>query len=297
VIVAVTMGGGVAAAYTGRRPDPVQEIAHSVIGAPAPEPTLRAAAPEADPTRTADTQGGSPEPTEQPSPEPTAPDGPSDDTSPQPEPTPTPTSAPSASGAPEPDPTPTADPPPPPPAARATIDATSHLVAYAGTVVVSGRVLTAAGDPVTEHAALLQRRTADGWVGVRRVRTNAAGEVSATSAPVTGLAAYRWVTRPGVSSATWQVRVAATLTATGEVGDTSTTISAATSGAATGDRVVLVTRINGTARVVGRARVAAGGTASFTFRTPARERAFAVRLLATRDHTGARATVVVTPPA
>ena len=37
VVVTVALTSGVAAAYTGRLPDPVQQIAHSVIGAPAPD--------------------------------------------------------------------------------------------------------------------------------------------------------------------------------------------------------------------------------------------------------------------
>src|SRR5690349_886758 len=38
VVITVALSSGVAAAYTGHLPDPVQQIAHSVIGAPAPEP-------------------------------------------------------------------------------------------------------------------------------------------------------------------------------------------------------------------------------------------------------------------
>ena len=37
VVVTVALTSGVAAAYTGHLPDPVQELAHSVIGAPAPD--------------------------------------------------------------------------------------------------------------------------------------------------------------------------------------------------------------------------------------------------------------------
>src|SRR5262245_41677434 len=39
VVVTVAVTSGVAAAYTGHLPDPVQQIAHTVIGAPAPDPT------------------------------------------------------------------------------------------------------------------------------------------------------------------------------------------------------------------------------------------------------------------
>src|SRR3954454_10838318 len=38
VVLTVALSSGMAAAYTGHLPDPVQQIAHSVIGAPAPAP-------------------------------------------------------------------------------------------------------------------------------------------------------------------------------------------------------------------------------------------------------------------
>ncbi len=43
--MAVALSAGAAAAYTGNLPDPVQQLAHTVIGAPAPEtPAPRAEA-------------------------------------------------------------------------------------------------------------------------------------------------------------------------------------------------------------------------------------------------------------
>src|SRR4029079_18281004 len=45
VVLTVAMTSGVAAAYTGHLPDPVQQIAHSVIGAPAPEPAATRTGP------------------------------------------------------------------------------------------------------------------------------------------------------------------------------------------------------------------------------------------------------------
>ena len=41
VVVTVALTSGVAAAYTGNLPDPVQQVAHSVIGAPAPDTDAR----------------------------------------------------------------------------------------------------------------------------------------------------------------------------------------------------------------------------------------------------------------
>ena len=42
VVVTVALSSGVAAAYTGHLPDPVQRLAHTVIGAPAPRARARA---------------------------------------------------------------------------------------------------------------------------------------------------------------------------------------------------------------------------------------------------------------
>jgi hypothetical protein len=50
---AVALGGGVAAAaYTSTLPAPVQQFAHSVIGAPSPQPSHRPGTPRATPART-----------------------------------------------------------------------------------------------------------------------------------------------------------------------------------------------------------------------------------------------------
>src|SRR5262245_8603692 len=49
VVVTVALTSGVAAAYTGHLPDPVQQIAHTVIGAPAPDPATGARTPASSP--------------------------------------------------------------------------------------------------------------------------------------------------------------------------------------------------------------------------------------------------------
>jgi hypothetical protein len=49
---AVALGGVAAAAYTGTLPAPAQQFAHSVIGAPSPQPSHRPGTPQATPART-----------------------------------------------------------------------------------------------------------------------------------------------------------------------------------------------------------------------------------------------------
>jgi hypothetical protein len=49
---AVALGGVAAAAYTGTLPAPAQQFAHSMIGAPSPQPSRRPGTPQATPART-----------------------------------------------------------------------------------------------------------------------------------------------------------------------------------------------------------------------------------------------------
>ena len=49
---AVALGGVAAAAYTSTLPAPAQQFAHSVIGAPPPQPSHRPGTPQATPART-----------------------------------------------------------------------------------------------------------------------------------------------------------------------------------------------------------------------------------------------------
>jgi hypothetical protein len=51
-VAAVALGSVAAAAYTGTLPVPAQQFAHSVIGAPSPQPSHRPGPPQATPART-----------------------------------------------------------------------------------------------------------------------------------------------------------------------------------------------------------------------------------------------------
>lgn len=299
VVVAVALSGGAAAAaYTGHLPDPVQQIAHSVIGAPAPD---RPHGPDPQAKATSPTHGtppSSPTPdttTSSPAAPSVAPPGPSADPSasaPDPGHDPNPSTAPSHH--------PSAEPSSPSPsavsAASATITANGHLVGYDSTVTLSGRLTMSSGRPAPGVRVALQvKRAGGGWSVVATSTTDDTGAMSATSLPVTGLARYRW-RAVGARSGSWPVRVEATVSAAADVGDDQTTISGTAIGAKAGDTVVLVTRARQRAVVVGRGQVASDGTVSFTFRTPPKKRAFSVWLLPTPDHSRAKARVVVASP-
>jgi hypothetical protein len=304
LVVAVALSGG-AAAYTGHLPDPVQEIAHSVIGAPQPDPVSPAAdAPAPEPSQaTARPQPASPGASPSTGSAPSS--APAPATSAQPTPTPSPTrgsagvspgQGSSATAAPGDQPSPPPPPPPAPPrAAAARITAAAHVAAYGEAVRLAGQLTTSDGAPAHDVRVALQVARGDGWQVVSRTVTDAAGRASAGSLPVTGLARYRW-RAAGVHSRGWQLRVRAALSSEATVGDQQTTITATAVGASAGDRVLLYTVVRGQPKVVGRARLAADGTASFAFRTPATRRAFVVRLPKTPDHTAARSRTVVAPP-
>lgn len=97
-------------------------------------------------------------------------------------------------------------------------------------------------------------------------------------------------------SETWRVRVDSSVTASADAGDTTTTISASAVGAHAGDTVQLFRGVRGRATLVGQTAVDDAGQASFEVPTPKRPKVFVVRLVATPDHTGARAKAVVEPP-
>lgn len=304
VVVAVALSGGVAAAYTGNLPDPVQQFAHTVIGAPAPEPeTPRArSGPEGDdrhgPSSPAATGSTSPVvPSTSPTPS----------TSPKPSPTGgghsgRPSDAPSsrpAAGDPSgsPSSTPSSSPPPAPdPPAAVSMSAASHTVGYGTTMSLAGHLTTADGSPVAGHRIGLLIHDASGWSVVLKTTTDDAGDVVTLSRPVTGLQRYRWRVHGHVRSEGWRVRVDATLAASADAGSTTTAISASAVGAHAGDTVELYRWLGGQPTMVGQAAVNDAGQATFEVPTPKRRKVFVVRLVATPDHTAARAKAVVRPP-
>ena|GEM_PF-4862905 len=308
VVVAVALTGGVAAAYTGNLPDPVQHFAHVVIGAPAPStdrPPVKAVDTTTDPSPSTTSAGTSA--SASPSSEPSAGQdgghspgsGSSGGTGPSSSPSPTtggdsqgsePSQDPGPSTEPSTSPTPAADPP-----AAASMSGTDHLVGYGATISLTGHLTTASGAPAAGRRIVLMLRDSAGWSPIAKLTTDASGDVAAASRPVTGLQHYRWRAKHGVKSGAWKVRVKPTLSATADVGDPSTTITAATVGAASGDIVELYARVGGRLVNVGQAQVSAGGVATFQFPTPKKPRVFGVRLVSTKDHASARDKVKVTP--
>lgn len=310
VVVTVALTSGVAAAYTGHLPDPVQQLAHTVIGAPAPDasPTRHHRPAAAQPgTRLAPlpASSGSASPG---SPGPSGPSAP-----PSPSSGATPAGSPTSTGSPVGHQTttaaategPSASPTPSPSASGAasaapsalTVSGTTHRAAVGEGVTFTGVLTDTAGAVLPDHRAVLQVLGAQRWRAVAETTTDAGGAVTVTTPPLPRSAAFRWHTDHGVHSTPWLVRLVPDLTASADAGGSSTAIAATTAGARGGDRVQLFKRTGHGPVLVRRGRLDTGGAITWSVVTPRRTAAYLVRLLATPRHTAAHARVVVVPPA
>ena len=306
-MVTVALTSGVAAAYTGRLPDPVQQLAHTVIGAPAPdappdhhrrtaaEPGLRlvplpassgsaapgSPVPSAPPSpSTGATPGASPS-TDSPVGHQAAPTTATDGSSGSPTPTPSAGASGAASAAPS----------------ALTVSGTTHRAAVGEAVTFTGVLTDTDGVVLSDHRVVLEVRGAQRWHPVAETTTDAGGGATVTTPPLPRSAAFRWHTDHGVHSTAWVVRLVPDLATAVEAGGSSTVIAATTAGARDGDRMQLYKRTGHGLVLVRHGRLDAGGAITWSVVTPRRTAAYVVRLLATPRHTAAHARVVVVPPA
>ena len=304
VVVTVALTSGVAAAYTGHLPGPVQQIAHTVIGAPAPDTTPRrtAAGPTGPGQVLAPLPSGS-SPTDGPSGATTTPPAsaptdtstdhgalPTDGSSPaaQSGPSTGPSAAPSATT------TPTASTGTP---GGMSAGGLTHRVGVGETVTLSSTLTSTDGTPLPDYPVVLQVRGPRHWLPVTETTTDATGAATAVTPPLTRSARFRWHTDHRIHSSWWVIQMVPTVAVTAEVGGTTTVISATTTGGRPGDRVQLLRRAHHHVSGVLRGVLDASGSATLSIDTPARRGVYAVRLLPTRAHTAARAHVPVVPPA
>lgn len=318
VVVTVALTSGVAAAYTGHLPDPVQRVMHSVlgpIGVSAPDP---AGSPRHRP-RAASTQGGTviaPLPTG--ATDPTAPatgttrsgttaagattagptpagvGGHAHHRAGAPGPTNRPTGTPSTPTT-SPTSSPTSGPGAAPPSAL-SMGGLSHRVVVGQTVTLSSLLTAADGSPLPGHLVVLLTREGGAWHPVAEATTDSSGTVAVTTPPVTRSGRFRWHTDHRVHSAAWPVRMVPTMTASASVGGIGTVVDATTQGGSPGDRVLLL-RWAGTRLVrIGHGALDQGGAATLEVTTPPRRATYVVRLLPTRRHAGAKVRLAVQPP-
>ncbi len=306
VVVTVALTSGVAAAYTGHLPDPVQQIAHSVIGAPPPDggsgshPGAAATRPgqvlsplpSGSAATSTQSPGASPViPSSTPSGSVATPGaGSVPASSPHGVPTSTPSSQPTPSSSSS---TPTATLGTP---GGMTAAGGTHRAGVGETVTLSSTLTATDGTPLAGYPVVLQVHGPLHWRPVTQVTTDASGLATATTPPMTRSARFRWHTDHRVHSDRWVVLMVPGLSASADVGGTSTTVSASAQGGRPGDRVQLVRWIDHRPVTVRRAGLDATGAATFVVPTPSRKARFAVRLLPTAAHTAAHAGVSVVPP-
>jgi hypothetical protein len=310
VVVTVTLTTGVAAAYTGHLPNPVQTFAHHVIGAPAPHSPghQRPEAATPRPTTPSGSQSPSTPSTTDPSGGPSA--GPT--TGP-----PSPTGVPGLpvpvpgghhgrhsslgpSGSPVDEPSQGVSSSPTPStgsaAAATTMSAAAHRVGLGQTMLLTSLVTDAGGAALPGEPVVLQERDSRHWRPVAQTTTDDTGIATASTPPLLGSARFRWHAAPGVNSLPWLVRMVPALTVTADVGGATTTVTPAAQGSDPGDRVELFRHVAGRATLVRRARLDATGSVPIPVVTPRRRAVYVVRLLGTRRHAAVRARVVVVPP-
>jgi hypothetical protein len=296
VVVTVALTSGVAAAFTGRLPDPVQQVAHTVIGAPPPDTRHHVAAADsrrhgASPSGHQDTTPSTSSPTSGPSAS-TTPDDQGQrgtsptsghDSSPSPSPSTGTTSPPTSSSGGS--------------ASAMTMSAAAHRVDLGQTLTLTGLVTDDTGAPLPGQPVALQVRGPRHWRQVVRTTSDDAGLAAATTPPVTRTTRFRWQVARGVASTPWRVAMVPALSLSADVGGTRTTLALTTQGAGGGDRFQVFRHLNGQTTMVSRARLDASGTATLSVVTPRRRATYAVRLLPAKRHAGARTRVLVLPPA
>ncbi|HEY2879274.1 hypothetical protein [Nocardioides sp.] len=126
-----------------------------------------------------------------------------------------------------------------------------------------------------------------------RAVSDSAGHVSIATPPILATSRFRLRTDHRVHSTSWRVVELPTLGASGQRNGSTVAITATASGARTGDKVVLLRRVAGRLVRMRHAPLGAGG--SVTFGVPARKArtTYVVRLVATKRHGPASASVSV----
>ena len=315
-------GTGVAAAYTGNLPDPIQDLAHRAlgpVGPPAPERHHRQRATEPVTTPSATAEGtpttsatadpsserspsDSPTATSKPSHQPSASPSASEPTGPAQPASTGPTSAPASptpSASPT-EPTPTTSPspttPPPPVLVPTTVSITgeTHRVDIGQAVGFSGRVTSDDGTPVPRVRVALERRVGTSWQRVGFARTARDGTVRLTLPPVTESTAVRLRIRDA-RSPRWKVSMHPLMTLTSAPSEQrSVTITATVQGGRAGDSIHLLARAGG--GVVASGVLGADGSVRFDVTPPKPHVRYVVYLDATTTHTAEHEGIAVTRP-
>lgn len=303
-VTTIALSAGVAAAYGRVLPDPVQRIAHSVlgpVGVPAPpdtEPTVPVLAPRRTPTATPDrapspaastTRGSAP--TETPTSTPTQGAVAIEET-PSGMPTPTPSDQPTATSTPS--GTPTAPVRKAPAAVTATVS--DRTVPAGSSVTVSGLVTAQDGTPLRHRVVRLVARSGGVWSRLATGRTDRTGHVLLESTPLTQNTGLRLSTSNKVRSPVVGVRVLPVMAASATESNGTSTVTVTVIGAQVGDEVGAYRRKGKAWIKVGSAKIGTEGTATFAVPTPRHAVRVVLRLPAGKHHGKAQTSVVLGRP-
>jgi len=300
VVMVLAVGtGGVAAAYSGNLPAPIQSLAHHVIGAPAASPRTPSSKSPVRSARTPSSPSGptsgasrspSARPTHQPVPPPQHPSpssGASGSTGASKSATgsrpPTPSSSPSSTGRPT------------PVLTGVTVVGSSALADFDARVLFSGQ-LTYSNAPTSRQRVVLQEQVGSRWTSVGHGRSGADGRIQLTAPPLLRTSRFRLVAGRGsgtVRSVPWRVAMHPLVTTNVSASKKAATITVTTRGGFGGDDVTLASRRNGRLLIVGRAHLDASGSASFVVTPDQQRTVYRLVLEPTKRHTSARVESVV----
>ena len=300
VAVVLAVGtGGVAAAYSGNLPSPIQTLAHHVIGAPdasppapsseSPLPSARTSSTPSSPTADASTSPSG-RPTHQRSHQPRRPraaSGPSEAT--------TASESATASRSPIPSSSATSTATPAPVLTGVTVVGASHRADVGARMLFSGQ-LTYSETSTSRQRVVLQEQVGSRWTPVVHGRTDADGSITLTAPWLQRTCRFRLLAGQGtgaVHSVPWRVAMQPQVTADVSASKKEATIDVTTLGAVGGDDITLATRRDGRLLIVGQARLDASGSASFTVTPDHQRTTYNLVLEPTKRHTSARIGVVV----
>ncbi|HEX4472882.1 MAG TPA: hypothetical protein VH085_13000, partial [Nocardioides sp.] len=166
-------------------------------------------------------------------------------------------------------------------------------VTTGATAVIGGTVTSASGATLPGHKVVLLERGPLRWRPVGHAVSDSAGHVAITTPPIDATSRFRLRTDHRAHSAPWRIVELPTLSASGQRSGPTLVVSATTSGARPGDKVVLLRREGGRLVKLRHARLGAGGAATFSVRARKGATTYVVRLVATRKHGPASATLAV----
>jgi hypothetical protein len=299
-VTTIALSAGVAAAYGRVLPDPVQRIAHSVlgpVGVPAPttgKQKLPVVAPTGSVTapRTSATPGARATPSGKPLPTSATTSAGSVRTT-QPSQTPAPTDLPTPTSS----PTTTATPGVHRTPSSVSAAASDRKVLAGSTVTVTGLVAAQDGTALRGRLVRLMGRAGGKWTELATGRTNRTGYVALETPTLEENTGLRLSVGHGVRSALVGVVVLPVLRAGVAEAAGTTTVTITTRGGREGDVVTAYRRKGDSWVAVGSAQLDADGTATLAVPTPRRSVRLVLRLPASKHHGKAQTSVRIGSPA